>query len=73
MSPLHGPVEHELVSVRKDCALNTDLLILPDGRVLAHNLTPALAELLRELNPDDPQIQPRSVRRPGETDCRSSD
>jgi hypothetical protein len=40
-------------------SLTTDLLILPDGRVLAHNLTPLFADLLKELNPQDGQIAPR--------------
>jgi hypothetical protein len=39
--------------------LTTELLILPDGRVLVHNLTQPFAELLRELNPGDEQISPR--------------
>jgi len=38
----------------------SEMLILPDGRVLVHNLTPAFAELLQELNPHDPQIAPRA-------------
>ena len=41
--------------------LTTDLLILPDGRVLAHNLTPLFADLLKELNPRDEQIAPRAA------------
>lgn len=40
--------------------LVSELLILPDGRVLVHNLTPAFADLLHELNPDDGQIRPRA-------------
>jgi hypothetical protein len=39
---------------------HSELLLLPDGRILVHNLTPAFADLLRQLNPDDDQIQPRS-------------
>ena len=30
----------------------SELLILPDGRILVHNLTQPFAELLHELNPD---------------------
>jgi len=40
--------------------LVTELLLLPDGRVLVQNLTPAFAALLRELNPDDEQLAPRT-------------
>ena len=42
--------------------LETELLILPDGRIFTHNLTQPFADLLRTLNPDDAQIQPRSRR-----------
>jgi hypothetical protein len=42
--------------------LNTELLILPDGRILVQNLTRTFAELLKELNPDDEQILPRTAR-----------
>ncbi len=45
---------------RKDC-LQTELLIMPDGQILVHNLTPAFAGLLKELNPDDEQIRLRSL------------
>ena len=38
----------------------SEMLLLPDGRLLVHNLTPAMARLLQELNPDDPQIKPRT-------------
>jgi hypothetical protein len=40
----------------------SELLILPDGQILVHNLTPAFAGLLRELNPDDEQISSRITR-----------
>jgi hypothetical protein len=40
-------------------ALTTELLILPDGRILVHNLTQPFAELLSELNPDCEQIASR--------------
>jgi len=41
-------------------AATSEILILPDGRILAHNLTPAFAALLSDLNPDDRQIARRS-------------
>jgi len=46
-----------------------DLLILTDGRVLMHNLTPALAAVLRELNPADETLR----RRAGKLEDGSSD
>ncbi len=38
----------------------TELLILADGRILARNLTPALARVLREVNPDDAGMSRRA-------------
>jgi hypothetical protein len=43
--------------------LTTELLILADGRILAHNVTPAFAALLNTLNPGDEQIAPRTAPR----------
>ncbi len=47
--------------------LVSELLILPDGRILVHNLTPAFARVLQELNPADTQIQPRAESTPDST------
>lgn len=41
--------------------LVSELLILPDGRVLVHNLTPTFATLLSELNPHCEQITSRAT------------
>jgi hypothetical protein len=41
----------------------SELLIMPDGRILVHNLTPAFAGLLHELNPAAEQISSRLSRR----------
>jgi hypothetical protein len=38
----------------------TELLIQADGTVFAHNLTPALAELLSTLNPSDEMMKQRA-------------
>jgi hypothetical protein len=40
---------------------HTELLVLPDGRILVHNLTPAFADLLRGFNPADEQISSRAI------------
>ena len=32
---------------------HSELLLLPDGRILVQNLTPAMATLLRTLDPQD--------------------
>jgi len=39
-----------------------EMLILPDGRILAHNLSAALAGLLAELNPGDAAMNRRAGR-----------
>lgn len=41
----------------------SELLILPDGQILVHNLTQPMAELLSKLNPLDRQIAPRALSR----------
>ncbi len=50
-----------------DAELVTEMLILPDGQILVHNLTPAFARLLKDLNPDDEQFSPRATRHPSPT------
>jgi hypothetical protein len=40
--------------------LSTELLILPDGRILVQNLTQPMAELLNGLNPGDKTIASRA-------------
>ena len=45
-----------------DAAPMTELLILPDGRILVHNLTPAMAAILAELNPADEPMRERASR-----------
>ena len=42
----------------------TDLLILSDGTIFVHNLTPAMAAILNEINPHDASIQPRAFVTP---------
>jgi hypothetical protein len=42
--------------------LSTELLILPDGRILVQNLTRPMAELLNRLNPKDKTIAPRAKK-----------
>jgi hypothetical protein len=39
----------------------TELLILPDGRVLVHNLTPAFAQILQSLNAEDELMRKRAA------------
>ncbi len=39
----------------------TEILLLPDGQVLVHNLTPTMAAILAELNPNDRAMKIRSA------------
>jgi len=39
---------------------HTELLILADGRILVHNLTPAMAALLHELDPRGRSMKDRA-------------
>lgn len=41
-------------------ASSVEILILTDGRILMHNLTPDIATVLRQLNPDDQTMQQRA-------------
>jgi hypothetical protein len=43
--------------------LTTELLILADGRILAHNITPVMAQVLAELNPADEAMNRRAMRK----------
>jgi len=38
----------------------SEILILSDSRIFAHNLTPALAEVLLNLNPEDEVMSMRA-------------
>jgi hypothetical protein len=40
---------------------SAEILILPDGRILAHNITPAVAAVLAELNPADEPMRLRAL------------
>jgi hypothetical protein len=41
-------------------AIHSEILLRPDGRLLVHNLTPAMAALLAELCPDDEALRHRA-------------
>jgi len=56
-----GPSQPAGSSVRRrkrECdsasRLTSEVLLLPDGRVLVHDLTPVFADLLRQLSPNNP-------------------
>ena len=48
-------------SPKQQSELTTELMIMPDGKVLAHNLTPVMAAVLSELNPADEAIKQRII------------
>ena len=41
-------------------ASTQEILILADGRILAHNLTPEMAAVLKKLNPKDEAMRRRA-------------
>jgi hypothetical protein len=43
---------------------SAEILILPDGRILAHNITPAVAAVLAELDPADEPMRLRAAALP---------
>lgn len=43
----------------------SELLIMPDGKIYAHNLTPEMAAVLSELNPEDETIKQRVITHVG--------
>jgi hypothetical protein len=45
-----------------DRALTSELLILPDGNILVHNLTRPMADILCELNPREYAIRARTQK-----------
>ena len=48
------------LAVSENTPSTSELLILPDGKILVHNLTAAFAAVLIGLNPADEQISPRA-------------
>ncbi len=41
--------------------LMSEVLIMPDGKIYAHNLTAEMAAVLGELNPEDEAIRQRAI------------
>ena len=48
-------------------ASSEEILILTDGRILTHNLTPDMAAVLQQLNPHDEPMRRRAGEREGES------
>jgi len=41
----------------------SEVMILADGRLLAHNITPVMAQVLAELNPADEAMNQRAMQK----------
>lgn len=41
----------------------SEVLILPDGKIFAHNITPEMAQVLAKLNPNDKAMGRRALRK----------
>src|SRR2546427_319053 len=59
MKPLNQQGEANQSALSDSCASMpaVDILILSDGTILVHNLTPAMAAMLNVINPQDPTIR----------------
>ena len=62
-SPNH-PLQQHVIKIEQQmsepASSTTELLLLPDGQILVHNLTPAMAALLAEFNPADEPMRERA-------------
>ncbi len=48
-------------AARDEARGSAEILVRPDGRILVHNLTPAVAALLAELAPHDSDMRRRAA------------
>ena len=59
-------MKHPTIKRRKKSTAEkpvSEMLILPDGRVFAHNITPEMARVLAKLNPADEAMSRRALRK----------
>jgi hypothetical protein len=54
--------QQEITGIFSDKPVS-EILILADGRILAHNITPTMAKILAELNPADQAMKQRAMRK----------
>ena len=54
-------VKNNYAAARDEALGSAEILIRPDGRILVHNLTPAVAALLAELAPHDSDMRRRAA------------
>jgi hypothetical protein len=53
------------MNIEAKAELMSELLIMPDGKIYVHNLTPEMAAVLSELNPTDETIKQRVITHVG--------
>lgn len=62
---MNSPIKLNQSRESPKAELLSELLIMPDGKIYAHNLTPEMAAVLSELNPDDESIKRRVITHVG--------
>lgn len=58
---MSSAVKNNYAAARDEARCSAEILIRPDGRVLVHNLTPAVAALLAEIAPHDSDMRRRAA------------
>jgi hypothetical protein len=48
-------------ALNQDSPASSEILILPNGKILAHNISPGLAQVLAKLNPTDTPMKRRAL------------
>lgn len=58
---MKAAVPSNYAAARDGGRASAEILILPDGRLLVHNLTPAIAAMLAKLAPQDAEMRRRAT------------
>ena len=58
---MSSAVKNNYAAARDEARGSAEILIRPDGRILVHNLTPAVAALLARLAPHDADMRRRAT------------
>ena len=58
---MSAAIKNNYAAARDEALGSAEILIRPDGRILVHNLTPAVAALLAELAPHDSDMRRRAA------------
>lgn len=57
---MKAAIPNNYAAARDAGQVSAEILIRPDGRILVHNLTPAVAAMLSALAPHDPDMRRRA-------------